>query len=50
MKKMDREGEILEGIERFQAMLQRYPIKPKQQRASNTLANKNLYRVYGKIK
>jgi len=31
-------------------MLQRYPLKPKQQRASNTLANKNLNRVYGKIK
>lgn len=31
-------------------MLQRYPLKPKQQRTSNTLANKNLTKVYGKIK
>lgn len=46
----DREAEILDGIDRFQAMLARYPVKPKQQRGANTLANKNLQKVYGKIK
>lgn len=45
-----REQQILEGMERFQEMLRRYPMQPKQQRGSNTLANKNLERVYGKIK
>ena len=45
-----REQQILEGMERFQEMLNRYPMQPKQHRSSNTLANKNLERVYGKIK
>ena len=45
----DKEQEILEGIEKFQNMLSRYPIKPKKQKSSNTLANKNLNKVYGKI-
>lgn len=49
-KKRDKEQEILDGIERFQDMLSRHPLKPKQQRSSNTLANKNLNKVYGKIK
>lgn len=31
-------------------MLKRYPMQPKRQRSSNTLANKNLERVYGRIK
>ena len=35
---------------KFQAMLARYPIKPKNKKGTNALANKNLERVYGKIK
>jgi hypothetical protein len=31
-------------------MLKRYPVKPKRNKSSNTLASKNLYKVYGKIK
>ena len=31
-------------------MLARYPLKPVAGKASNTLANKNLNKVYGKIK
>lgn len=45
----DREQEIIDGIEKFQNMLSRYPLKPKKQKSSNSLANKNLNRVYGKI-
>lgn len=41
--------EIHEGIEKFQAMLARYPVKPKSQKAGYSLANKNLAKVYGKI-
>ena len=48
-RRRQREQQILEGIERFQDMLKRNPMQPKQQRSSNTLANKNLQRVYGKI-
>jgi hypothetical protein len=48
--KRDTEQEILEGIEKFQAMLARYPVRPKSSRASNSLANKKLNRVYGKIR
>ena len=44
----DTEQEILEGIEKFQQMLSRYPLRPKSSKAS--MVNKNLNRVYGKIK
>ena len=30
-------------------MLKRYPVKLKQNRSSNTLANKNINRIYGKV-
>jgi len=49
-RKPDHEQDILDGIEKFQAMLSRYPLKPMAGKASNTLANKNLSKVYGKIK
>jgi len=49
-RKIDHEQDILDGIEKFQAMLSRYPLKPMAGKASNTLANKNLSKVYGKIK
>ena len=47
--KRDTEQEILDGIESFQKMLSRYPIR-RQKSGSNTLANKALGKVYGKVK
>lgn len=49
-RKRDHEQDILDGIDKFQAMLSRHPLKPMAGKASNTLANKNLSKVYGKIK
>jgi hypothetical protein len=48
MKK--REEDLQDGIKKFHEMLSRYPLKPKNKRSSNTLANKTLERVYGRIK
>ena len=48
MKK--REEDLQDGIKKFHDMLARYPLKPKNKRNSNTLANKTLERVYGRIK
>lgn len=44
------EQDIQDGLDKFHAMLARYPIKKPKDGASYTLANKNLKKVYGNVK